>query len=385
MKRLILLGLLASASAVFGQSLGYPLTTTGGGSGTVTSASVTTANGVSASVANATTTPAFTFSLAAITPLSITGSSGNLTIAPAAGNNDINLNSTGTGYVYVSGLRISGADTSNTLYQSGAWGFGSNGGSDYLRFNGAGAASISTTMRFVGHASAAPIIAGTLDYDTTNNVFVGSYATTTRRMATTTGTEVLTNKDETSGTNTFPTFNQNTTGSAATLTTARTIAGVSFNGSANIAVPSTGLSDTSNLPRLDASNVFTGTRQSAPHFASTTSAPAAVASTAGAGAGPPTVTVTGTDVAFHAAFTTGASGTTGSSTVFTVTFATPFATTPVVIGPIGMNNNTGVTQGSTKACIVGSVSTTGFVLTSGGVALVVSTPLDFGFVVIGQP
>ncbi|MBI5734069.1 MAG: hypothetical protein HY973_03970 [Candidatus Kerfeldbacteria bacterium] len=34
----------------------------------------------------------------------------------------------------------------------------------------------------------------------------------------------------------FPTLNQNTTGSAATLTTARTIGGVSFNGSANITV-----------------------------------------------------------------------------------------------------------------------------------------------------
>lgn len=36
----------------------------------------------------------------------------------------------------------------------------------------------------------------------------------------------------------FPTLNQNTTGSAATLTTARTINGVSFNGSANITIPS---------------------------------------------------------------------------------------------------------------------------------------------------
>ena len=35
---------------------------------------------------------------------------------------------------------------------------------------------------------------------------------------------------------TFPTLNQNTTGSAATLTTARTINGVSFNGSANITI-----------------------------------------------------------------------------------------------------------------------------------------------------
>jgi hypothetical protein len=36
---------------------------------------------------------------------------------------------------------------------------------------------------------------------------------------------------------TWPTFNQSTTGSAATLTTARTIGGVSFNGSANINLP----------------------------------------------------------------------------------------------------------------------------------------------------
>lgn len=39
----------------------------------------------------------------------------------------------------------------------------------------------------------------------------------------------------------IPTLNQNTTGSAATLTTARTINGVSFNGSANIVVASTTL------------------------------------------------------------------------------------------------------------------------------------------------
>lgn len=46
----------------------------------------------------------------------------------------------------------------------------------------------------------------------------------------------LTNKDLTSGTNTFPTLNQNTTGSAAKLTTARTIDGQSFDGTANITV-----------------------------------------------------------------------------------------------------------------------------------------------------
>jgi hypothetical protein len=47
--------------------------------------------------------------------------------------------------------------------------------------------------------------------------------------------QVFTNKDLTSGTNTFPTFNQNTTGSAAKWTTARTLAGNSVDGSANVA------------------------------------------------------------------------------------------------------------------------------------------------------
>jgi|GEM_PF-6973793 len=45
-------------------------------------------------------------------------------------------------------------------------------------------------------------------------------------------TQTLTNKDLSSGTNTFPTFNQNTTGSAATLTTPRAIYGNNFDGSA---------------------------------------------------------------------------------------------------------------------------------------------------------
>lgn len=50
-----------------------------------------------------------------------------------------------------------------------------------------------------------------------------------------TAVATLTNKDLTSGTNTFPTFNQNTTGSAAKWTTARNLAGNSVDGSANVA------------------------------------------------------------------------------------------------------------------------------------------------------
>lgn len=48
-------------------------------------------------------------------------------------------------------------------------------------------------------------------------------------------TNAVTNKDLTSGTNTFPTFNQNTTGSAAKWTTARNLAGNSVDGSGNVA------------------------------------------------------------------------------------------------------------------------------------------------------
>lgn len=52
--------------------------------------------------------------------------------------------------------------------------------------------------------------------------------------------QALTNKDLTSGTNTFPTLNQNTTGSAAKLTTARNINGVAFDGTGNITVTAAG-------------------------------------------------------------------------------------------------------------------------------------------------
>jgi hypothetical protein len=57
--------------------------------------------------------------------------------------------------------------------------------------------------------------------------------------ATLLGVEALTHKDLTAGTNTFPTLNQNTTGSAAKLTTARNINGVAFDGTGDITVTAT--------------------------------------------------------------------------------------------------------------------------------------------------
>jgi hypothetical protein len=53
-----------------------------------------------------------------------------------------------------------------------------------------------------------------------------------------TASQTLTNKDLSDDSNTFPTFNQDTTGSAAKLTTARNINGVSFDGSADVTIPS---------------------------------------------------------------------------------------------------------------------------------------------------
>lgn len=83
----------------------------------------------------------------------------------------------------------------------------------------------------------------------------------------TTDAQALTNKDLTGAGNTFPTFNQNTTGSAAKLTTARTIDGQSFDGSANVTVIAPGTHaatskttpvDADELPLVDsaASNVL---------------------------------------------------------------------------------------------------------------------------------
>lgn len=62
----------ATASTYF-RGDGTWATPAGGGSGTVTSVSVTTANGVSGSVATATVTPAITLTLGAITPTSVNG------------------------------------------------------------------------------------------------------------------------------------------------------------------------------------------------------------------------------------------------------------------------------------------------------------------------
>lgn len=81
---------------------------------------------------------------------------------------------------------------------------------------------------------ASPTFTGTVSGVTAAMVGLGNVNNTsnaTERAA----TAALTNKDLTGAGNTFPTFNQNTTGSAAKWTTARTLAGNSTDGSTNVA------------------------------------------------------------------------------------------------------------------------------------------------------
>lgn len=81
----------AGSSTLFLNQAGGYTTPAGGGTGTVTSVSVTTANGVSGSVATSTTTPAITLTLGAITPSSVastgavSGTTGTFTGGVTAG------------------------------------------------------------------------------------------------------------------------------------------------------------------------------------------------------------------------------------------------------------------------------------------------------------
>ena len=193
------------------------------GKGTVSSVSVVSANGLAGSVATNTSTPAITLSTTVTGLLKGNGTA----IAAAVSGTDYAPATTGTAILKASSggfaNAVAGTDyapaTSGTslLYGSGSGGFSS--------------ATVGTGLSFT---------TGTLAIDSTV-------------VTTLTGTQALTNKNLTSGTNTFPTFNQNTTGNAATATTAsacsgnaatatalataRNIAGVSFNGTASIALP----------------------------------------------------------------------------------------------------------------------------------------------------
>ena len=120
-----------------------------------------------------------------------------------------------------------------------------------LNQNTSGSAATLTTGRTIGTLTGDATSAGSSFNGSANNtnavvvaringVSMAGLATGILKNTTTTGVPSIAVAGD------FPTLNQNTTGSAATLTTARTINGTSFNGSANITVTAAGstLSDT---------------------------------------------------------------------------------------------------------------------------------------------
>ncbi len=278
---------------------------TAAGAGTVTTASVVTANGFAGTVATATSTPAITLTT------SITGMiKGNGTAISAA--------SAGTDYVIPSGsvatlttpraIYGNNFDGSAALAQIIASTYGGTG-NGFAKLSGPastektftlpnasaailtdnaavavaqGGTGTGSTLTGLVRGSASAMTAAELSGDATTS---GSNSVTVTKingaslsglatgiLKNTTGTGVpsiasagtdyvapggaLGTPSSGVGTNLTGTASGLTAGAATVLATARTIAGVSFDGSANIAIASTGLSDTANLVRNNAANTW---------------------------------------------------------------------------------------------------------------------------------
>lgn len=317
-------GVFSGVSVGSGVNLsGGVLTATGTG-GTVTTVSCVTASGVSCSVANPTTTPALTFSLGAITPTSVNGTTSTeigyvsgvtsaiqtqLNGKQATGNyitaltGDVTASGPGSSAATVAkiqGTTVSGTTgTGNVVFATSPTFSGATittssvngvtlttGGSANTFLNGAGSYAAPFTLTTTGTSGAATFSGGTLNIPTyaagtgtvtsvsvvSANGFSGSVATSTTTPAITLSTSITgvlkgsssalaaatAGTDYSAGTSAlstgilksttstgaltiavagdFPTLNQNTTGSAATLTTPRAINGVNFDGSVAITI-----------------------------------------------------------------------------------------------------------------------------------------------------
>ena len=169
------------------------------GGGTVTSVSVVTANGISGSVATATTTPAITLTLGAITPSSVAA------IGTVTGSNLSGINTGDQTSVTGNAGTATALQTARTI----------NG----VSFDGT--ANITVTSA-----------AGTLTGTTLNATVVNSSLTSVGTLLNLTVTNPIVGSITGSS--------ASTSGNAATATalqTARTINGVSFDGTTNITVP----------------------------------------------------------------------------------------------------------------------------------------------------
>lgn len=195
-------------------------TLTATSTGTVTSVSVVSANGFAGSVATATTTPSITLST------TITGVlKGNGTAISAA--------TAATDYVAPSAYASSNGLTMSTARLLGRTTAGTGAAEEI---------SVGSGLSLSGGTLTATGSGGTVTSVSvvSANGFAGSVATATTTPAITLSTTVTgilygngTSVAAAVAAN-FPTLNQNTTGSAATLTTSRNLWGQAFNGSADV-------------------------------------------------------------------------------------------------------------------------------------------------------
>jgi len=219
------------------------------GVGTVTSVSVVSANGLAGTVATATTTPAVTISTTVTGVLKGDGTA----ISAATSGTDYAPATSGTSILYGSGA---GGFNNVTIGTGVAFA----GGTLSATGSGGTVTSVTGTSPVVSSGGATPAISLATAYGDTLN----PYASKTANF-------VLAAPNGSAGVPTFravvaadvPTLNQNTTGSAATLTTGRTIAvtgdlaytSPSFDGSANVTAAGTLATVNSNVGSFTAANI----------------------------------------------------------------------------------------------------------------------------------